>query len=63
MDVNYTKIKKLLEDCASKVFDEAIKGGDYFQSLKFEVRLDDDAGGFESVLVHRTKRGFFESGD
>jgi hypothetical protein len=59
--VDYSKIHTLLEDCAKKVFDAAIKEGDFFESLEFTVTLGSESGGFENVIVHKTKKGFFET--
>ena len=60
MKMNYNQIHKLLEDCAEKIFDKVTKEGEYFHSLRFEVKLESDMGGFETVVVHRSKPGFFE---
>ena len=57
--MNYNQIHKLLEDCAQKVFDLVSKEGEYFHSLNFEVKLMADQGGFEAVVIHRSKDGFF----
>lgn len=56
---NYQKIHKLLEEAAIKVFDEACKDGEYFNSLEFKVVMNSDNGGFETIVFHRTKPGFF----
>lgn len=58
--VDYSEIHTLLEECAEKIFHTSLKNGDYFQSLEFTVRLGSDRGGFENVIVHKTKQGFFE---
>jgi len=51
----------MLEKCANHVFDETIKDGDYFQSLEFRVVLEGNTGGFETVIIYKTKDGFFET--
>jgi hypothetical protein len=61
--VDYSKIHTLLEECSEKVFNETLKDGEYFESLEFTVRLGSDRGGFENIIVHKTKPGFFETKD
>ena len=59
-NMNKNKIHTILEKAAKQVFDEALVDGDYFKSLEFKVELETpDMGGFETVIIHKSKDGFF----
>lgn len=60
---NLAKVHRILEQSADRVFDTCVKDGDYFLSLNFEVKVQSDKGGFETVITHRTKKGFFEESE
>lgn len=60
---NYGKIHKILEESADRIFAVCNKDGDYFLSLNFEVKVEADSGGFETIVTHRSKKGFFEENE